>query len=67
MIPLLKGCPAVGLIPRKWKRNHHAPPCLGEALKRVIFVNTMIFLEIRLLLNFSIIWICRNPRWVIKF
>jgi hypothetical protein len=42
-----------GIRAGKFERNPPDPPCLGEALRRVIFVNIMIFLKIPSSLNFS--------------
>jgi hypothetical protein len=41
--PCSDGAPLCGIRTGKCKRNLPDPPCLGEALRRVIFVNTMIF------------------------
>ena len=57
MMSFLKGCPLVGLIPGKCKRNLQYLLCLGEGLMQVIFVKTVILLEIPSLSNFNRIFL----------
>jgi hypothetical protein len=61
----MKGCPLVGLIPRKCKKNLQYLLCLGERLMQVIFVKTVIFLETPSLSNFNRIFL-HSPKRSVK-